>query len=135
MDGCSEPVYSNGRCQVHDQRIRRLGVPHLPPRPSLEERLFGAGKYVVNEGGCWLWVGGRARPNGYGNLSVNNRLVNVHRLSYELRKGPIPDGLTIDHLCRVRLCINPDHLEAVTRAENTRRELAIRWNHNERKSA
>ena len=49
------------------------------------------------------------------------RLMSVHRLSYEAFKGPIPEGMHIDHLCRVRNCYNPEHLEAVTQAENNRR--------------
>lgn len=73
-------------------------------------------------GGCWLWTGATVR--GYGKLTRGGRgegHVLAHRLSYELLIGPIPDGLQIDHLCRVRNCVNPDHLEAVTQLENIRR--------------
>lgn len=66
--------------------------------------------------GCWLWVGSRA-TNGYGRWS--NLL--AHRLVYELLVEPIPVGLVLDHLCRVRPCVNPAHLEVVTLAENVRR--------------
>ncbi len=54
-------------------------------------------------------------------FSVDGRKVYVHRFSYELHIGPIPEGLVIDHLCRTPACVNPDHLEPVTNAENVRR--------------
>lgn len=65
---------------------------------------------------CWLWRG-YIMPSGYGQRQ--NRL--VHRVAYEELVGPIPDGLQLDHLCRVRHCLNPAHLEPVTPAVNTRR--------------
>ncbi|HSS09404.1 MAG TPA: HNH endonuclease [Acidimicrobiales bacterium] len=74
---------------------------------------------------CWLWTGNR-NPNGYGILGITvvpgrRTKVGAHRIAYELLVGPIPEGLTIDHLCRVRHCVNPAHLEPVTQGENTRR--------------
>ena len=81
---------------------------------SLESRFWSK---VEKSSACWLWMANRV-GNGYGQISVNGRKVYAHRLSYEWAKGPIPAGLDIDHLCRVLLCVNPDHLEAVTRREN-----------------
>jgi hypothetical protein len=121
--GCERPNYSRGLCTRDYQRMRNFGTTDLPAPPSLAERLAAA--VIVDDDGCWLWQpapGG----NGYGRLSVHGRLAYVHRVSYELHVGPIPDGLTIDHLCRVRTCVNPAHLEPVTFAENTRREMAAR---------
>lgn len=69
---------------------------------------------------CWLWKP-LGSVNGYGQFTCNGKTRLAHRTSYELAKGEIPAGLTIDHLCRVRNCVNPAHLEAVTRAENLRR--------------
>lgn len=70
---------------------------------------------------CWLWIGSRS-AEGYGNLRLpGNKVRYAHRISYQLTKGEIPQGLVIDHLCRVRNCVNPDHLEAVTFGENVRR--------------
>jgi hypothetical protein len=69
---------------------------------------------------CWLWT---ASTNnfGYGRYKVNGKMIFSHRYSYEHFKGDIPKGLTIDHLCRVRNCVNPAHLEAVTHQENCKR--------------
>lgn len=77
------------------------------------------------EGDCWRWTGAHT-PKGYGQLQVNGRRHAVHRLAYEHWIGPIPEGLEIDHLCQVRDCINPSHLEAVTHAENVRRTVERR---------
>lgn len=71
-------------------------------------------------GGCWLWTD-KGNGYGYGRLRVDGRNILAHRFSYELHVGPIPPGLELDHLCRVRACVRPDHLEAVTHAENVRR--------------
>ncbi len=67
--------------------------------------------------GCWLWTG-YINNHGYGQIGRNTK---AYRESYILARGAIPDGLQIDHLCRVRSCVNPDHLEAVTQHENIRR--------------
>ena len=73
---------------------------------------------------CWHWTGQVAR-DGYGRMSVDGRKQMVHRLAYAVWIGPIPDGLEIDHLCMVKVCINPAHLEAVTRRENMLRQPRI----------
>lgn len=74
------------------------------------------------DSGCWSWTGPQ-QSKGYGQIGLSSprRLVFVHRLAYEVFVGPIPYGMTIDHLCSNKLCINPGHLEVVTRGENTRR--------------
>lgn len=91
-------------------------------RPSrstpLAERVFG--RFVTNSAGCWVWQG-QQNSYGYGLLKVSGRRRMAHRVAYELRVGPIPDGLYIDHLCRNRTCINPEHLEPVTNGENVKR--------------
>lgn len=73
--------------------------------------------------GCWLWTGAMITL-GYGTFSPSQKrgeYTYSHRYSYETFVGPIPDGMVIDHLCRVRCCVNPKHLEVVTRGENVRR--------------
>jgi len=73
---------------------------------------------------CWLWLG-KIERNGYGRFWYNGRCVFAHRFAYEDAKGPIPEGLSIDHLCRNRGCVNPSHLEAVTNRVNLLRGEGI----------
>lgn len=83
---------------------------------------------VDASGDCWEWTG--AKWNGYGKTAVhvaNGKTKHwaAHRRAYELLVGPIPDGLQLDHLCRNRACVNPDHLEPVTGSVNVRRGSTI----------
>lgn len=83
---------------------------------------------ISRTGTCWLWTG-TIKPNGYGALSIwkdgKSTGYYAHRLVYELLIALIPEGLQIDHTCRVRHCVNPDHLELVTPTENVRRSVAF----------
>ena len=76
--------------------------------------------YVIDDNGCWVWQGS-ATDGGYAQLRIDGTVEYVHRWSYRQHKGEIPPGTEIDHLCRNRLCMNPDHLEAVTPATNVQR--------------
>lgn len=88
-------------------------------RRPVSERIL-EGSIPEPNSGCWLWT--RALTNsGYGQLTVFSGSALAHRQSYEAFRGAIPDGLHLDHKCRVRICVNPDHLEPVTVAENNRR--------------
>lgn len=89
----------------------------LAARPDRVAAFWSA--LVVSEGGHWLWPG--AMNKRYGLVTIGGKSRSVHRVAYTAAKGPIPDGLTIDHLCKVPLCCNPDHLEAVTGGVNTLR--------------
>lgn len=94
-------------------------MPFGPPRKPLIERWL---KFIQPvESGCWLWTG-HISPTGYGAMSIGMKgKRTAHSVAYELYHGPITEGLEIDHLCRVRACVNPDHLEAVTQYENNMR--------------
>jgi hypothetical protein len=83
-------------------------------------------KKVVKQDGCWIWIGSKG-VNGYGHFNIKRGVkIGAHRIAYELLKTAIPEGLEIDHLCRTRDCVNPDHMEPVTHAENMRRSTAGR---------
>jgi hypothetical protein len=96
----------------------------------MEERFWAA---IDKRGpnGCWIWM--RARTTaGYGNINLpgkEGRAIYTHRYAYELLVGPIPEGLVIDHLCRNRVCCNPEHLEPVENRENILRgdRVAMAW--------
>jgi hypothetical protein len=93
-------------------------------RKTLKERFDE--KWVLDiETGCWLWIASK-RPDGYGQINSGRSertILYAHRVAYELYREPIPDELELDHLCRARNCVNPEHLESVTGSVNIQRGL------------
>jgi hypothetical protein len=79
---------------------------------------------VVSPSACWIWGGSRIW-NGYGRFRIGGKTHLAHRVAYEAARGEIPAGLTLDHLCRVRACVNPQHLEPVTMRENVMRGAGL----------
>lgn len=110
------------------RETRRYGsrVCRYVDRHYGHSRLGQHAGHVVEDRGhdtpCWIWQGGQ-QGQGYGRMSVNRRNVPAHRAYYEQQVGPIPEGLTLDHLCRIPGCVNPSHLEPVTITENRRRAV------------
>lgn len=110
---------------INRETVTRLGLRKKPNGPCtipILERIEANIEYDTN-GGCWLW-GGTLDAYGYGLINYQNTKHRAHRLTYSLLRRPFPKELDVDHLCRVPACVNPDHLEPVTHAENVRRGLA-----------
>lgn len=132
ISGCDRRNNARGMCPTHYARWMRTGsaqtgVPvgeKTGPLPTpLDDRIW---KHVEKTDGCWLWTGGTTTA-GYGVYSVvKGEMTTAHRIVYELLVGPIPEGMQLDHLCRVRRCVRPEHLEPVTPLVNTRRALPYR---------
>lgn len=126
---CKKPVFTkaSGMCQMHLTRVKRHGsvdANHNLPARDLSARFWSK---VEQRGECWEWVG-HIKWSGYGSFHSGKRhgTFIAHRFAYEDMIGPIPDGLELDHLCRNRPCVNPYHLEPVTRAVNHARMIAAR---------
>ena len=87
-----------------------------------------ADRVTVDPDGCWIWNGSKT-SGGYGKYTARGKSRSAHRGVYELLVGPIPDGMQLDHLCRVRACVNPLHLEPVTQRENLLRGETLAARH------
>jgi hypothetical protein len=129
--GCSRKIQARKLCGTHYMRWRKYGDPLVNHRPELEmsfwERFWikvdkngPISSYRPDLGPCWIWTSARD-GTGYGQIYLKRRSYQAHRLSFEFTAGPIHKGLEVDHLCRVHECVNPSHLEPVTRRENIRR--------------
>lgn len=126
VDGCEEVHYSKGWCRLHYQRWRSSGDPLVLRNGRglpLVDRFMARTERQPN--GCLLWTAG-TNDGGYGRFAISHDTnVAAHRWSYEHFVGPIPDGLTVDHVkdrgCTSRLCVEPSHLEPVPLRENLMR--------------
>ncbi len=121
LDSCDSPYVANGLCGKHLARLTLTGTTDNA-RDKSEEQKFWERVSEDHPLGCWVWTGavwkgGSNRYGRFGNLRA-------HRWSYEHHVGPIPEGLVIDHLCRNTLCVNPEHLEAVTDKVNILRGIS-----------
>jgi hypothetical protein len=120
--GCDAPSKTRGLCGTHYQRWWRNGDPSVVLTNRRWEGLTVEDRFwaKVNRRGpddCWVWTGS-TDPRGYGHIWRQGRLVPTHRLSYELNRGPIPDGMCVLHRCDNPPCCNPSHLFLGTKADN-----------------
>lgn len=135
--GCRRAHHARGFCSAHAGRLYRGTDPNRPLRTryagkTCEERfrlrvnLDGpVPDYAPELGPCHIWTGA-ILGTGYGALRCDGRTVRAHTFGWQIEHGPVPDGLELDHLCRVRPCVRNSHLEPVTRAENLRRGRVAR---------
>lgn len=109
--------------ELMDVQLRNMAQGRAAQvRKTVEERFWE--KVAKRDSGCWEWIGAKhgAGDCDYGQLRVNGHNVSALKVSYQIAHGkPVPEGLELDHLCRNHLCVNPAHLEPVTRQENIRR--------------
>lgn len=121
---CERPSRRYGYCEMHSQRLMKRGDPLDSGKHMIRRRIQK--NMSVTASGCWQWTSQKT-TDGYARIDmfVNGKKVSklAHRISYREFKGEIPSGLVLDHLCRNRSCVNPDHLEPVTFAVNSQRAL------------
>lgn len=131
---CDRLAVRRGWCFAHYRRSldgRKMDTPlrlrGVPAADRFWQKVNKDGpipEYRPDLGPCWLWMAGRT--NGYGVFHSNptaGQVVRAHRWLYEQTIGPVPAGWDLDHLCRVRHCVRPEHLEPVTRQENVARGM------------
>lgn len=126
-DGCSDTADKWGMCTAHYQRHVKLYRPERATKVTgTNEERFYFYLHKGAEGGCWIW-GGALNDGGYGVFRLSGSdgaMTRVHRFAYELLVGPIPEGLELDHTCRIHPCANPAHLEPTTQKVNTLRGVS-----------
>lgn len=132
VDGCARKHYAKTWCYKHYMRARKHGDPQVTQR-IVGDDLARLSAYTDRNGpiperrpdlgACWLWTG-FIDADGYGMVRYRGQSIGAHRMAWQLLVGPIPAGMDLDHLCFVRACTRPDHLEVVTRSENSRRRNA-----------
>ncbi len=130
IEGCELRHYAKGLCDKHRKRKKNTGSVELLLRQTIVLFRKKWKLSIEHEYGgepCWEWTAYKNR-DGYGQFNVGGQIIPAHRWSYEYCFEPIPSSLQLDHLCRVRHCVNPSHLEPVTRRENIQRGKSGQFN-------
>ena len=124
VDGCDSKMYALDFCNKHWQRFKKHGDPLGGGRryDTPEEAIKAQAKKVSN---CLLWTG-YVNDDGYGVFSARKKRTSVHRFVWEKKRGTIPEGMEIDHICLQRNCINLEHLRLASNAENKRNRNGAR---------
>ena len=132
VEDCGRSVAANGWCDLHYKRVRRNGHTELRVKQTLADymaertRVSGPSPERPGLGPCHVWTGTKFLT-GYGAVGLRtHHKALAHGMAYTLARGEIPDGSVIDHLCRNRACVNPEHLEVVSNEENLRRGKGYR---------
>ena len=123
IDGCAREAYCRGACKSCYNRHWKQGrLEELPASRPQSWRGVSREDYfwsrVDKSGDCWTWVG--PLTDGYGILQFRDGSIRAHRFAWSLIHGEIPDGMTVDHVCHSRRCVNVDHLRLASKAENSR---------------
>ena len=117
VDGCERLHSARGWCSAHYQRFRREAGGTLPRVTTygmpLEDRVL---TFFTKGEGCWIWR--TTNGSGYGVIKVSRRMRAAHVVMYELMVGPVPPGMLVDHRCRQRACVRPEHLRLATNKQN-----------------
>lgn len=114
---CDRPHMARGYCDAHYRQFRKNGRTQPIVRQGelepIEDRFE---RYVIRQDGCWGWSG---KQDVFGYSTFCYRVTKyAHRVGWEILNGPVPEGLELDHVCRNRSCVNPDHLRPITRKQN-----------------
>ena len=122
IDKPIEDFYEDHRVKADGRRAKCIAclTNGRPPGPVAMNPLT---RHTIDANGCHIWSGS-VHKSGYGSIKWNGKATVAHRVIYTLKKGEILQGQVIDHLCNVKLCVNPNHLEAVSYSTNTQRA----WN-------